>query len=131
MRPEPLRGDERALEMRTEDARRRAVLRHLAQRRRQLVLRRGDEGRLVRGHAALAQCRARAAIAVRVGGEEVNAREAVHLQVDEAGGRDTRSGSSVQPDGRDPSVHDLDVPGQKLPVDERCLDAQPPRMRHR
>src|SRR6266508_497012 len=66
MRPEPLGRDERALEMRPDDVRRGTVQWNLAQRRRQLVLGRGDERRLVGGHAAREQSLARLAVALRV-----------------------------------------------------------------
>ena len=62
----------------------RVVGRHLAQRGEQLLLGRGDQRRQVGGDAGLEQRLARAAVAVGVGVEEVDAAEAVHLEVDEA-----------------------------------------------
>ena len=65
--------DERALEMRADDVRRGTVLADLAERRRQLVLGRRDERRLVRGHAAREQRLARFPVTLCVGREEVDA----------------------------------------------------------
>ncbi len=72
----------------------------------------------------LQQRLARAAVAGGVGAGEVHAGEAVHLQVDEAGDRDSAAAAAVHADGRDPSVRDLDVSAQQHAVHHRCLDAQ-------
>src|SRR5206468_883942 len=113
------------LEMGAEDVRRRAVHRHLRERTHELVLGRGDEGRLVRRHTALQQGGAGAAIALGVRGEEVDAGEAVHLKIDEPGRSDARSVRRAQPDGSDMAVRELDVAGNETPVDQRCPDAEP------
>ncbi len=124
MRPEPLRRDERALEMRADDVRRGTVQRHLVQRRRQLVFGRGDERRLVGGHAAREQRLARFAVALGVGREEVDACEPVDLQVDEPGSGDSVSVRRAHADACDATVNHVDVAGNQVPVDECCPDAE-------
>ena len=66
-----------------------------------------------------------AAVPGRIGAREVDAAEAVHLQVDEAGDRDPAAAAAVHADRRDPSVRDLDVSAQEHAVHDRSLDAQP------
>ena len=73
----------------------------------------------------LEQRLARAAVAGCVGAREVDAAEAVHLQVDEARDRDPAAAAAVHADRRDPSVRDLDVAAQEHAVDDRRLDAEP------
>src|SRR5207253_4142146 len=70
VRPEPVGGDERALEVRAEDPRRPLLGGQLAERRLELGLRRGDEGRLERGHAGAGERVAGAAVVAGGGGEE-------------------------------------------------------------
>ena len=61
-----------------------------------------------------------------VRGGEVDATEAVHVQVDET--RHCRPAPPAgDPDGGDPVVDDLDVPTHEQSVDDRRLDAQPQR----
>ena len=91
VRPESPRREEGPLEVRPEDARILRLARHLRERGEQRLLGRGDQRRLVGGHAGLEQRLARPAVAGRVGVEEVDAAEPVHLQVDEA--REPRCGS--------------------------------------
>src|ERR1019366_885917 len=55
---------------------------------------------------------------------EVDAAEAVHLQVDEAGDRDPAPAQSAQADRRDPAVLHLDVPLDQEAVDERRFDSE-------
>jgi hypothetical protein len=93
------------------------------QRRRQLVLGRRDEGRLVGGHAAGEQRLTRLAIALRVGGEKVDACEPVDLQVDEARSGDSGSVRRAQADAGDATVNHIDVAGNQGPVDECCPDS--------
>ena len=84
VRPEPGRREERALEVHAEDPRARLVGRHFAHRCEHLLLGARDQRRQVRGDAALEQRRAGAPVPVGVRVEEVDAAEAVHLEVDEA-----------------------------------------------
>src|SRR5947207_12195785 len=108
--------------------RRVAVLRQLVQRGFELRLGRRDEGRLV-GRDAGAQDRLAGPLVSRpIGGEEVDAREAVDLEVDETRRGDASAGTTVDADARDPSVGDVDVAAHERAVDERRLDSKP---RHR
>ncbi len=84
MGAEALGREERPLEMDAEDPRALRGQRHGAECRDELLLRRGDQRRQVGGDAGLEQRVAGACVAGRVGVEEVDAREAVHLEVDEA-----------------------------------------------
>ena len=63
------------------------------------ALGRRDERRQVGGDAGLEQRVARHRVAVGVGAEEVDAREPVHLQVDEAGRRDAAAAGGGEPCG--------------------------------
>ena len=93
------------------------------ERRDDVGLRRGDERRQVGGDAGLEQRLGRARVAVSIGAHEVDAREAVDLEVDEAGRRDptARTGDA---DAHDRVVVELDVAG-----DERAPRRAPPRRR--
>ena len=91
------------------------------------ALRRGDERRLVRGHAGEEQRLARANVVLRRRGEEVDAPEAVHLQVDEAGHRDAATCAAGETDVDDDAVLDVDVASDELATDERGLDPEPHR----
>ena len=84
--------------MHAEDARARLVDRHLAHRGEHLLLRARDQRRQIGGDAALEQRGAGAPVAVGVGVEEVDAAEAVHLQVDEAGNREPASAAAAEAD---------------------------------
>ena len=85
VRAEPVRREERALRGACRGSAAGGVVdRHLAHRGEHLLLRARDQRREVRGHAGLEQRVAGAAVAGGVGVEEVDAAEAVHLQVDEA-----------------------------------------------
>ena len=64
---------------------------------------------------------------MRVGREEIDAAEAVHLQVDEARSGDSLAGMTVQAHRGDPSIRDLDVATDEVALDERALDAEPQR----
>ena len=57
----------------------------------------------------LEQRLARPSIPGRIGRGEVDATEAVHLQVDEAGDRNPAAAAAVHADCRDPPVRDLHV----------------------
>ena len=81
--PETVFRQERPLEMNAEDARAADAGRHVAQRCQELLLGRRDERRQVRRDAALEQRLACTAIAVRVGAHQVDACEAVDLEIDE------------------------------------------------
>ena len=61
--------------------------------------------------------------------EEVDAAEAVHLQVDEARDGEAAAAFPAEPERGDPAVRDLDVARDEHPVDERCFDSQPSRHR--
>jgi hypothetical protein len=90
----------------------------------QLVLARGDERRMKRRRARRGEPFADEAVAVGVGAGEVDAREAVHLQVDQSRDREpVPSCGEAHP--RDPAVDDLDVPRDVGAVDDRCLDIEP------
>ena len=91
----------------------------------QLLLGRGDQGGEVGGHARLEQRLAGAAVAVGVGVEEVDAAEAVDLEVDEAGHGEAAPVRPGEPAADDPAVLDLDVAVDEPPVDEGRLDAEP------
>jgi len=122
---QPLGREERPLEMRAEHARRGAVLRNLAQRRDELFLGRRDEGRLIGGDTRAQQRLADAPVALGVSGEEVDADEAVHLKVDEAGRRDPAPVPAVEPASDDPPIRDLDVAGNELAAEQRRFDSEP------
>ena len=70
-----------------------------------------------------------AAVAGGVCIEEVDAAEAVHLQVDEARYREPAAALPAEAERRDPAVLDLDVARDEHSVDERCFDSQPSRHR--
>ena len=115
---EPARREERAFEVRTEDARasQGSLLRHCAQRGDEVGLAGGDERRLERRHPRLEQCIGGLAIPVGVSAEEVDAGEAVHLEVDQARDRDTAA-ATLEADRDDNAVLDLDVAGLEPPID--------------
>src|SRR5439155_13510563 len=98
--------------------------RHLAQRGEQLLLGRRDQRRLVRGHAGLAQRLARGVVVGRGRVQEVDAAEAVHLEVDEARHRQPAPATAEAHVG-DTAVDDLDVAPDELAADERGFDAEP------
>ena len=100
------------------------VQRDLVQRRGQLVLGRGDERRLVGGHAAREQRLARFPVTLRVCREKVDACEPVDLQVDEARRSDSGSIRRAQTDAVDATVNHVDVAGNQIPVDECCPNAE-------
>ncbi len=125
VRSETLRREERTLEVDAEDPGTAGVaLGDLAHRGEQLVLRRGDQSRQVRGDARLEQRLARAPVAVGVGVEEIDATEAVHLQIDEARDGEPPADGAAEADGEDPPLADLDVAGNEGPVDVRGFDTQ-------
>src|SRR5207245_1354573 len=124
MRPKPLRSNERTFEMRADDVRVGTILWNLAQCRRQVVLWRSDERRLIRGHSALEQRLPRLPITLCVGRKEIDACKPVDLQVDETRSGDSGSIRRAQPDPGDLAVGDLDVAGDELALDERCLDTE-------
>src|SRR3954463_2149288 len=110
--------------MEAEDARARLADRHLRHRTEELLLRRRDQRREVGGHAGLEQRLARATIGRRVGVEKVDAAEAVHLEIDEAGHGDPAPSRRGEPDRDHAPVADLDVPPDEEPVDERGFDTE-------
>src|SRR6185503_8110711 len=94
----------------------------------QVLLGRRDEGRQVRGDARLEQRLAATGVAVGVGAHEVDAAEAVHLEVDEAGDGDAAAAVAAhQAVLGDHTVGDLDVTGHEGAVDERGFDSEPHR----
>src|SRR6266508_5444782 len=124
VRPDPPGREEGALEVHSHDARAERELRNLPERCDQRLFRRGDQRRLVCRHAGLQE---RLAGDVVVGGrrvEEVDAAEAVDLQVDKAGNRDpaTRPG---EPTAHDASVDHVYITRDDLAPDDRRFDADP------
>src|SRR5207237_5896939 len=98
-------------EVTAEDARSVGAGRHLAQRREQLLLGRGDQRRQVRSDAGLEQRLAGAPVAAGVRVQEVHTAEAVHLQVDEAGCGDAVSVWRREAVADYAPLFDLDVAG--------------------
>src|SRR5439155_216250 len=69
---------------------------------------------------------ASSAVAVGVRLQQVDAAEAVHLEVDEAGRRDAAAVRGRQAERRQRAVvGELDVAGDELAADDRGLDAEP------
>ena len=118
--------EKRALEMHAEQPGPDRLVRHLRERGGQVGLAGTDERRLERSDARLEHRGARNAVSGRIGRREVDASEAVHVQIDEAGHRDApaRPGEA---DARDAAVQDLDVALQQDAVDQRCFDAESQR----
>src|SRR5881394_2074015 len=121
MHAEATRGEERSLEMAAEDARTDVAERNLAERRDQLLLWRRHEGRLKGGDSRYEQRLASAAVGSRIGRGEVDAAEAVHVQVDEAWRRDAGA-APAESDPRNSPAVDLNVACDEPAVDERRLD---------
>ena len=90
----------------------------------EVLLARRDERRLERRGARRRQplCDERVPRAVGVG--EVDAREAVDLEIDEPRDGDAASRSG-EPDAADAAVDELDIAPQELAVDNRGLDPEP------
>src|SRR5262245_48461950 len=109
MRAESAGGEERALEVDPDDPWPVARRRNFVDRREQLLLGRRDEGGEVGGDAGLEQCLAGAPVAGGVRVEEVDAAEAVYLEIDEPRRGDAPAVPAREPDRRDPAVGDLDV----------------------
>ncbi len=124
VRAEPGGGEERPFQVNAEDARPGRPLRDGSDRREEVALLRRDQRGEVRRDSGLEECLAGDREALGVRAEEVDTREAVHLQVDEARHRDPAAGA-VEADGLDPASVDRDVAGNETPVDERGLDAEP------
>ena len=119
-------GEEGAFEVGAEDPRAMIPVRDRAQRADHVLLGRRDECRQIRGDAGLEERLSGGGEAVRVGAEEVDAREPVHLEVDEA--REPRSRTTrLEPDRRDDAAVELDVARQEPSVDEGSLDPEPHR----
>jgi hypothetical protein len=123
MRPEPSRREEGAFDVGAQDARAAAALDDLGQGGDQPVLRSGDQGGEVGRDARLEQRLARSRVAFRVGVEEVDAAEAVDLEVDEAGNGETRAAGS-DADTRDAAVDEIDASLYHDAVDERGGDPE-------
>src|SRR4029453_16660302 len=81
----------------------------------------------MRGPAGFEQRLARAPVAVRVGVEEIDAAEAVDLEIDEPGCGDPTPVRARQTESHDPPVGDLDVARQQPALDERSFDPEPHR----
>ena len=124
MNAEPLARDERPLEVGAEHTRADRFSRNLLQGGDELVLRGGDERRLEGRHAGLEQSLAGAPVAPAIGGREVDAAEAVDVQVDEAGNRDSATGP-CEGHGGDMAVVDVDVTRDEDALDDRRFDAEP------
>ena len=123
MHAETPRGEERPLEVATENARPDVAERNFAQRRDELVLRRRHERRLKSRDAGREHRFRRTAVRGCVGRGEVDAAEAVDVQVDEAGHRDAGA-APLHADASDAPVVHVDVAGDEPAADERRLDAQ-------
>ena len=90
------RREERPLEMDADHARPDRLARDLGERCHEMLLGRRDHRRLEGRDAVLEQHLAGAAVPGRIGAREVDAAEAVHLQVDEAGDRDPAAAAAVR-----------------------------------
>ena len=122
--PSRSRGEERPLEVRADDVRG-SVRRKRAQGVHEHCLGRRDERRLVRRHPDLQQRLAGNVVVGRRRREEVDAGEAVDLQVDEARNGHASPAAARQPDARHATVGDVDVARDELAADERRVDAEP------
>src|SRR5690348_12206005 len=101
--------------MRAQHPRPCAVRRERAERVDERVLRRGDERRLVGGDARREQRLSSSLVVVGSGGQEVDAAEPVHLDVDEAGYGDAAPAETVaETDLDDHAVLDRDVTRDEL-----------------
>src|SRR6476646_9922146 len=109
--------------MHAEDPRPGLAARHLTKRAEQLLFGARDQRRQKGGHARLEQGLAGDAVVGAARVEEVDAAEAVHLQVDEPGDGDPVADTGQPDAGHDPVLH-LDVPRQEGTVDECRCDAQ-------
>src|SRR5262249_52190975 len=67
----------------------------------------------------------RTAVVVAGGREEVDAAVPVHLEIDEAGDRDTAARSAREAERDDPPALDVDVAGNELAPHESGLDPEP------
>jgi hypothetical protein len=77
----------------------------------------------VGGHTRLEHGLADAPVALGICAHQVDAGEAVHLKVDEAGCREPAPVGGAQAVAGDDVVDDLDVAGDDLRADERGFDA--------
>src|SRR4051794_6792933 len=128
MHAETARREERPFEVRAEVPRADLAGGNLAQRCDELLLGRRHERRLKRRDSRREHRLACATVRGSVGRGEVDAAEAVDVEVDEAGYRDART-ASTHADARDPRALDLDVARDEPAVDERRLDAEPHSVR--
>src|SRR5918994_5179650 len=124
MDPEAQGRQEGPFEMRAEDAGYVRLGRNLAEGGEELLFGGGDEGREERRDAGLEDGVGRLAVAVGVGGGEVDTRETVDLEVDEARHGDAAPVRRRQPEAADPAAEDLDVARNELPVDDGRFDAE-------
>ena len=115
----PPRREERPFDVRAEDARADATGRHRPQRLQQRRLRRGHERRLERRRPRGQQRLPDAHVPLEIGGHQVDAREPVDLQVDEARRGDATARAPGSPTASiTPSTTD-DVAGDEHAVDQR------------
>src|ERR671918_554725 len=127
MNPEAQGGEERSFEVHAENAGPVRARRHLAEGGEELLFGRCDERGEVGRDAGLEQGVTGASVAVGVGLEEVDAGEAVHLQVDESRNGDPPTVGRDEPVAGDPSVDKLDVASHEPAVDECGFDSEPHR----
>jgi hypothetical protein len=127
MDAEALRRQEGPLEVRADHPRAAALDRHGAQRRREVGLGRGDEGRLEGGDAAGQQGFAGTSVGLSVSALEVDAGEAVDLQIDEARSGDPAMAAAPEAQPGYQAVVDGDVARQQPAVHQRGRDAEPHR----
>ena len=125
MDPQAQGREERPFEMHAQDAGPVRRCRHLAEGGEELRLGSGDERGEEGGHAGLEQRVARVAVALAVGGEEVDPGEAVDLEVDEARHGDPAAVRRREAEAGDTAAEDLDVARDERAVDEGGLDAEP------
>ena len=111
--------------MRTEDAGPVRLGRHLAEGGEELLFGGGDECRQEGRDAGLEKGVSGMAVAVAVGGQEVDTGESVHLQVDEPGHGDPAAVRCCQSEPGHPTAEDLDVALHESAVDEGRFDAEP------
>ena len=129
VRTEARRREERAFEMRARDPGRALTAWQRAERPAQHLLARRDERGQNGRDPGREQCLACGRIPRLVRGEEVDSRDAVHLEIHESRRRDPASRTSRATDRHDAVAVDLDIAGQQPPTDERRLDAEPHRRR--
>ena len=127
MGAEALRGEERPLEVRAEHPWPDRFGRQRAQGGDQVGFGCGDEGRLERGHPRRQERFAGLAVALGIRRGEVDAAEAVDVEVDEAGDGDPAPIPPGQCNLGQGAVRERHVAGHEDALDDRGFDAEPHR----